>query len=104
MIDEEGKLRNGTAYINCIASHLYGSERHGDPIVGHAVIINEAEESLELLSAAEAEQIAFSMEKIRDQAITKIAKAFGLHPAHQKESDLPKHTQRQPCRKNIPER
>lgn len=104
MIDEEGKLRNGTAFINCVASHLYGSERHGDPIVGHAVIVKSAEESLELLTAAEAKQVAFSMEQSRGLAIEKIAEAFGLRPAHKKTQERSKPTRRQPCKKNNMER
>lgn len=104
MIDEEGKLRNGTAFINCIASHLYGSERHGDPIVGYAVIVKSAKESLELLTAAEAKQVAFSMEQARRQSIDKIAKAFGLCPAHKKDNENAKPARRQPCKKNNMER
>ena len=68
-------------FINCIASHLYGSERHGDPIVGDAVIVKSAGESLELLTHDEAKQIAFAMEQARDVSIEKVADAFGLRPA-----------------------
>lgn len=39
MIDEEGKLKPGGALINAAASALYGTERHGDPIVGNAVVV-----------------------------------------------------------------
>lgn len=104
MIDEEGKLRNGTAYINCIASHLYGSERHGDPIVGHAVIVKAAEESLELLTGAEAKQVAFCMEQGRGHSVDQIAEAFGLRPGHKKDAENAKTTRRQPCKKNNMER
>lgn len=104
MIDEEGKLRNGTAFINCIASHLYGSERHGDPIVGHAVIVKATEESIELLTEAEAKQVAFSMEQARGYSIDKIAKAFGLRPSHKKDIEKGEPARRQPCKKTMPER
>lgn len=80
MIDEEAKLK-GMCFINCIASHLYESERHGDPIVGDAVIVKSAGESLELLTHDEAKQIAFAMEQARDVSIEKVADAFGLRPA-----------------------
>lgn len=39
MIDEEGKLKPGGALINATASALYGTEQHGDPIMGNAVIV-----------------------------------------------------------------
>ena len=35
LIDDEGKMRSGEIPINCIASDLYASDQHGDPIVGN---------------------------------------------------------------------
>ena len=32
LIDEEGKLRDEDLPINCVASDLYGSDQHGDPL------------------------------------------------------------------------
>ena len=58
MIDEEGKLKPGGALINATASALYGTERHGDPIMGNAVIVRTTGENLELLTSGEAEQLA----------------------------------------------
>ena len=54
MIDEEGKLKPGGALINAIASALYGTEQHGDPIMGNAVIVRTTGEDLELLTAGAA--------------------------------------------------
>ena len=99
MIDEEGKLRDHPASINCIASEMYGSDRHGDPIVGNAVIVRAADERLELLSKTEAEVLADSLNRKRDLAIDKISKAFGILPSADSQPD-----RRQPCRKNSMER
>ena len=99
MIDEEGKLRNHPASINCIASEMYGSDRHGDPIVGNAVIVRAADERLDLLSKTEAELLADSLNHKRDLAIEKISKAFGIIPSA---DSRPK--RRQPCKKNDMER
>ena len=99
MIDEEGKLRDHPASINCIASEMYGSYRHGDPIVGNAVIVHAADEQLELLSKTEAEVLADSLNRKRDLAIDKISKAFGILPSADSQPD-----RRQPCRKNNMER
>ena len=46
MIDEEGKLKPGGALINATASALYGTEQHGDPIMGNAVIVRTTGENL----------------------------------------------------------
>ena len=94
MIDEEGNLRNHPASINCIASEMYGSDRHGDPIVGNAVIVRAADERLDLLSKTEAELLADSLNHKRDLAIEKISKAFGIIPSA---DSRPK--RRQPCKK-----
>ena len=99
MIDEEGKLRNHPASINCIASEMYGSDRHGDPIVGNAVIVRAADERLDLLSKTEAELLADSLNHKRDLAIEKISKAFGILPSADSRSK-----RRQPCKKNDMER
>ena len=58
MIDEEGKLKPGGALINATASALYGTEQHGDPIMGNAVIVRTTGENLELLTFGEAEQLS----------------------------------------------
>ena len=42
LIDEEGKLRDEDLPINCVASDLYGSDQHGDPIIGNAIDENES--------------------------------------------------------------
>ena len=104
MIDEEGKLRPGGALINATASALYGTEQHGDPIMGNAVIVRTTGENLELLTAGEAEQLAARMEAIRDRALQKIAEAFARRSAHKQERSVAAPTRRQPCRKGNLER
>ena len=85
MIDEEGKLKPGGALINATASALYGTQQHGDPIMGNAVVVRTNGENLELLTAGEAKQLAARMEHVRDQALQKIAEAFARRSAHQRE-------------------
>lgn len=103
MIDEEAKLK-GVNFINCIASFLYESDRHGDPIVGDAVLVKSSGESLELLSAAEARRLVSALDQIRGSAIGKIADAFGLRPSRVRDAESIHHVNRQPCRKDSQER
>ena len=100
LIDEEGKLRRDRPSINCIASDLYGSDHHGDPIVGSAVIVHANEESLELMTNAEAKALADGLNQQREHSIEKISKAFGLRVETVPDHVLP----RQPCKKNDMER
>lgn len=104
MIDEEGKLKPGAAFINCMASHLYGAETQGDPIVGNAVIVKTTGEQLELMTEAEARQLAADLEQIRASAIALITEKFAPRPAHQKERSTAAAPYRQPCRRNNQER
>ena len=104
MIDEEGKLKPGGTLINATASALYGTEQHGDPIMGNAVIVRTTGENLELLTAGEARQLAIQMEAVRDSALQKIAEAFAKRSAHQQELSASAPARRQPCRKDNLER
>lgn len=104
MIDEEGKLKPGGALINATASVLYGTEQHGDPIMGNAVIVRITGENLELLTSGEAEQLAVRMEAVRDSALQKIAEAFARRSASKQGRSTSSLPRRQPCRKNNLER
>ena len=104
MIDEEGKLKPGGALINAAASALYGTEQHGDPIMGNAVIVRTTGENLELLTFGEAEQLAVRMEAVRDSALQKIAEAFARRPTSKQERSTSSLPRRQPCRKDNLER
>ena len=104
MIDEEGKLKPGGALINATASALYGTEQHGDPIMGNAVIVRTTGENLELLTSGEAEQLAVRMEAVRDSALQKIAEAFARRPTSKQERSTSSLPRRQPCRKDNLER
>ena len=112
LIDEEAKLK-GNSFVNCVASHLYGSEQHGDVIVGGAVIVKVSGESLDLLTGNEAKQLVGDMIKIRAVSITSIAKAFQLQPKPKRQNEMRdaiksvdsvEHTRRQPCKKKETER
>ncbi len=104
IVDEEEKLRNDAAFTNCIASYLYGAERHGDLIMGHAVVVKSNNDGLELLTAAEAKQLASRLEQLCQIEIEKIAEAFGLRPVHQKKTEIAQTTLRQPCKRKNMER
>ena len=104
MIDEEGKLKPGGALINATASALYGTQQHGDPIMGNAVVVRTNGENLELLTAGEAKQLAARMENVRDQALQKIAEAFARRPTSKQERSTSSLPRRQPCRKDNLER
>lgn len=104
LIDEEGKLHDAVKYINCLASDLYGSDKHGDPIIGGAMIVRATNESLQLLTAKEAKDLAAGLEQNKDLAVNKISKAFGLRPATKDEIEKMVSDRRQPCKKNSMER
>ena len=69
LIDEEAKLKGNMHFVNCIASYLYESPEHGDIIIGNAMIVKAEEESLRLLTEAEALDLAKDMSQIRKTAI-----------------------------------
>ena len=104
LIDEEGKLKPDAAFINCMASHLYGAEEHGDPIVGNAVIVKSTGEQLELMTETEARQLAADLEQIRASTVARITEQFAPRPAHRTERSTAAAPHRQPCRRNDQER
>ena len=91
LIDEEGKLKKGPVSINCLASDLYGADRHGDAIVGNVMIVRAEDERLTLLTKDEANAL-------------KISAAFGLKPIVKPELEIVDLSRRQSCRKNSMER
>ena len=104
LVDEEGKLKKGPVSINCLASDLYGADRHGDAIVGNVMIVRAEDERLTLLTKDEADVLATGMEAKRDQAVEKISAAFGLKPIVKPELEIVDLSRRQSCRKNSMER
>lgn len=88
LIDEEGKLGAGSKFLNCIASHLYETEKHGDPIVGTALIVKAGEEKLTLLTENESNAIRDRMLELRGKAIDSIADSFGLLPAAKRRNEI----------------
>lgn len=97
LIDEEGKFKE-KCYVNCIASHLYGSDNHGDPIVGSAVLVKSGDLELELMTENEAKQLVTALEESRAESIVKVAKAFGLMPVLKQSLEKAEKKNRQPCR------
>ena len=91
--------------MNRLAScEFHGTEQHGDPIMGNAVIVRTTGENLELLTSGEAEQLAVRMEAVRDSALQKIAEAFARRSTSRQERSTSSLPRRQPCRKDNLER
>ena len=104
LIDEEGKLRDQDLLINCVASDLYGADRHGDPIIGNAVIVKAADDSLELMTHGDAQGLAHKLEQRLEQSVEKISRAFGLIPIPKPETEIGETARRQSCKRNEMER
>lgn len=104
LIDEEGKLRDQDLLINCVASDLYGADRHGDPIIGNAVIVKAADDSLELMTHGDAQGLAHKLEQRLEQSVEKISRAFGLIPIPKPETEISETARRQSCKRNEMER
>ena len=104
LIDEEGKLRDQDLLINCVASDLYGADRHGDPIIGNAVIVKADDDSLELMTHGDAQGLADKLEQRLEQSVEKISRAFGLLPIPKPETAIGEAPRRQSCKRNEMER
>lgn len=76
MVDEEGKLKE-ERYMNPIASWLYGTHRHGDPIVGNAMLVFEGEEEFEYMNGMEVAYLAKECEENRARSYEIAAKFLG---------------------------
>ena len=81
MIDEEGKIKDGEKYVNCVASYMYGTQAHGDPIIGNAVLIQSAGEDLVMMTKADAERMAERVSEMQKFAIPMISQRLHLIPA-----------------------
>ena len=115
LIDQDAKLRSGDMLVNCIASFLYKTQEHGDPIIGNAMIVKQKDDSLALMTGAEAEKLVWALEELRGKAIDEVAAALRIPPmpanrkkqslASDLQQQLPKDsTARQPCKKETMER
>ena len=88
LVDEDAKLKSGRKYINCIASSLYGTEDHGDPIIGDAMLVRNDNGGLHLFSESEARDLSSEMVAMREQAINSIGKALRLTPEITKRNEM----------------
>ena len=104
MIDEEGKIKPGGSLVNVAASEIYGTKRHGDPIMGNAMVIKAAGERLELLTAGEAKQLASELTAIRDKALDLIAEIFAKLIERKTVREAAAKKRRQPCKRDEHER
>ena len=56
LVDERGRLKEKN-YVNVVASWLYGAEQHGEPIVGHAVILKAIPQNFTYMTYDEAKTV-----------------------------------------------
>lgn len=68
LVDEEGLFKDKPV-LNFLASYLYGTHHHGQPIVGNAIIVAErvlptGDHDLRLLTKKEAEDARFDLEYV----------------------------------------
>lgn len=79
MIDEEGRLKDKPS-INFIASYLYGTHEHHEPIVGNVLVmkLGMTDEGPDILplDEAEARQVEESMRKVSNIAQNKVCAAW----------------------------
>lgn len=79
MVDEEGRLKDKPS-INFIASYLYGTHEHHEPIVGNVLVmkLGMTDEGPDILplDEAEARQVEESMRKISNIAQRKVYAAW----------------------------
>lgn len=70
--DDEGLLRD-KPYLNIVGSYFYGAHKHGNPLVGHVLVMKEDAEDIRWLTFEEAEEI---MELIADKLVPAISAAI----------------------------
>ena len=68
LVDEEGMCKEKPV-LNFLASYLYGTHHHGQPIVGNAVLVAEevlpnGDRDLRMLTKKEAEDARFDLEYV----------------------------------------
>jgi hypothetical protein len=75
IVDEEGLLKDKPR-LNCIASYLYGTQNHGQPIVGKVLIMKTVEteegEDIAWLDYGEALAIMNALDAIVPAAVNKL--------------------------------
>lgn len=80
MIDEEGRFKDQPV-VNFIASYLYGTHEHHEPIVGNAMVMKlgmtDAGPDILPLDEAEARHVEESMKAIAHVAYRKVLVARG---------------------------
>ena len=79
IVDEEGLMKDRPS-LNVIASYLYGTHKHGQPIVGNAVIVKEVitGEGYDLSWLTESEELAIErkLEGIWAEAVITLSAYF----------------------------
>lgn len=54
--DDEGLLKD-KPYLNLVGSYYYGAHKHGQPLVGHVLIMKEAGADIRWLTEEEAKEV-----------------------------------------------
>ena len=77
LVDENSKLFDPPrGYVNVLASYLYGTEKHCDPIIGKAVIVKLIPEDFDYLTFEEAVEICEMLHPMIDTAYAHMTELF----------------------------
>ena len=79
LVDENSKMFDPPrGYVNVLASYLYGTEKHCDPIVGKAVIAKLIPQNFDYLSFEEAVEICEKLHPMIDTAYAHMTELFRI--------------------------
>ena len=77
LVDENSKLFDPPrGYVNVLASYLYGTEKHCDPIIGKAVIVKLIPQNFDYLTFEEAVEICEKLHPMIEPAYAHMTELF----------------------------
>lgn len=71
--DDEGLLKDQPC-LNIVGSYLYGTQNHGNPIVGNVLIMKEGNADIQWLTKDEANEVMFQVASVFVPALEAIMK------------------------------
>lgn len=77
LVDENSKMYDPPrGYVNILASYLYGTEKHQDPILGNAVIVKLIPEDFDYLTFEEAIELCEKLHPMIEPAYAHMTELF----------------------------
>ena len=77
LVDENSKMYDPPrGYVNVLASYLYGTEHHQDPIIGKAVIVKSIPQNFDYLTFDEAVEICEMLHQMMETAYSRMTELF----------------------------